>query len=246
MAIHLIMPMGGAGSRFYKNGFMVPKPLIEINERPFLFWATESIAKKTECRDITFVVLQDHIDHFDIDKVIMTYYPNANIEVIPDVLPGPVLTCLQGIKSIDDDLPVLFNDCDHMFSAGSFFSVCDDGLWPCDGTLITFESNQPQFSYVRYGVDGEIIGTIEKTVVSTHAICGAYGFRNAQIFKDMTEEYLQKCSYSEYFVSGVYNVMCEHGLKVKDYLSEWHVTFGTPEEYEEAKDSAHFQELLVR
>lgn len=30
MQPHLIMPMGGAGSRFYKNGYMQPKPLIEI------------------------------------------------------------------------------------------------------------------------------------------------------------------------------------------------------------------------
>ena len=33
--VHLIMPMGGAGSRFYKNGFKMPKPLIEINGYPF-------------------------------------------------------------------------------------------------------------------------------------------------------------------------------------------------------------------
>ena len=33
--IHLIMPMGGAGSRFFKNGFVMPKPLIEIQKEPF-------------------------------------------------------------------------------------------------------------------------------------------------------------------------------------------------------------------
>ena len=32
--IHLIMPMAGAGSRFFKNGFVMPKPLIEINDKP--------------------------------------------------------------------------------------------------------------------------------------------------------------------------------------------------------------------
>ena len=45
MQPHLIMPMGGAGSRFYKNGYMQPKPLIEINGKPFLYWATMSIKK---------------------------------------------------------------------------------------------------------------------------------------------------------------------------------------------------------
>ncbi len=36
MKIHLIMPMGGAGSRFYKNGYIQPKPLIEIKGKLFL------------------------------------------------------------------------------------------------------------------------------------------------------------------------------------------------------------------
>ncbi len=57
--IHLIMPMGGAGSRFFNDGFVMPKPLIKINEKPFFYWATKSISKFVEVKDITFVVLQD-------------------------------------------------------------------------------------------------------------------------------------------------------------------------------------------
>ena len=42
---HLIMPMGGKGQRFFNDGFVVPKPLIEINNRPFFYWSTMSILK---------------------------------------------------------------------------------------------------------------------------------------------------------------------------------------------------------
>ena len=77
--IHLIMPMGGAGSRFYKNGYELPKPLIEIQNKPFLYWATMSIAKYVDLQDITFVVLQEHIDKFSIDKEILKYFEKANI-----------------------------------------------------------------------------------------------------------------------------------------------------------------------
>ena len=51
--VHLIMPMGGAGSRFFKNGFVMPKPLIEINNKPFFYWATKSISKYVELEDLT-------------------------------------------------------------------------------------------------------------------------------------------------------------------------------------------------
>lgn len=89
-----------------------------------------------------------------------------------------------------------------------------------------------------------MIGTVEKKVVSNHAICGAYVVRNAQMFRDMAEEYLKHCNYSEFFVSGIYNVMCENGYEVKNYTVDFHVPFGTPTEYESAQNSKYFDELL--
>ena len=68
--LHLIMPMGGNGSRFSQHGYTVPKPLILINGKPFFYWATLSIVKFIDVIDITFVVLQEHIDNFQIDKTI--------------------------------------------------------------------------------------------------------------------------------------------------------------------------------
>ena len=43
--LHLILPMAGRGSRFFKNGFVCPKPLIEINGKPFFYWAARSVEK---------------------------------------------------------------------------------------------------------------------------------------------------------------------------------------------------------
>jgi hypothetical protein len=38
--------------------------------------------------------------------------------------------------------------------------------------------------------------------------------------------------------------MCRQGMKIKDYLLDFHVEFGTPEEYEKAKTSEHFNEFM--
>ena len=77
--LHLILPMAGRGSRFFENGFVCPKPLIEINGKPFFYWAARSIEKYVDCADITFVVLQEHIRDFAIDEKIRTYWPEARI-----------------------------------------------------------------------------------------------------------------------------------------------------------------------
>lgn len=242
--LHLIMPMGGAGSRFFKNGFVTPKPLIEIKGKPFLYWATRSIQKYVDLEDITFVVLKQHIDEFGIDKVILKYFSDAKIESVDfeEVKSGPVMTCLAGLKNIQDDQPILFNDCDHMFACGSFAEDMNAATWDYDGALLTFESEQPQFSYIQYE-NNKVVGTVEKKVVSNHAICGAYVVRNAQLFREMATEYLQNCNYSEFFVSGIYNVMCQKKLNVQNYTVDFHVPFGTPVEYAAAQNSEYFKVL---
>ncbi len=243
--LHLIMPMGGAGSRFFKNGFITPKPLIEIKGKPFLYWATMSITKYIENYDLTFVVLQNHIDDFNIDKVIRQNFPEARIVAVTSeaVCKGPVMTCLAGIKNINDDVPILFNDCDHMFCCSSFNGALNTGEIDADGALLTFKSNEPQFSYVQFNKNQDICGTVEKKVVSDQAICGAYFFRNADVFRKTASLYLENCEYSEFFVSGVYNVMCQQGMYLKNYEVDFHVPFGTPAEYEIAQNSEHFMEF---
>ena len=234
------MPMGGAGSRFYKNGYMRPKPLIEINGKPFFYWATMSIKKFVDIQDLTFVVLQQHIDDFKLGKVIKDYFLECRIEVLPEILPGPVFTSLKGIEAIQNDSPVIFNDCDHMFKCAEVNDLLNAGEWNIDAALLTFKSNLPQFSYVKYE-DGKVVGTVEKEVVSDRAICGAYIFRNAGLFKTMADQYIKNCPYSECFMSGVYNVIAEQKMKINDYLLDFHVEYGTPEEYEKAKNSEYFR-----
>ena len=249
--LHLIMPMGGGGVRFSENGFNVPKPLIEINDKPFFYWAANSIITPPPAGcdkldiDATFVVLQQHINEHQIDKAIYNFFPEAKIKIIPEILPGAVCTCLKGIEDITDDNPVIFNDCDHMFSCSSLIKrLSQDEPIDFDGALITFESSAPQFSYVKYDKLGNIIGTVEKQVVSNHAICGAYFFANAELFRQMSEKYFKACQYKEYFISGVYNELFKENKKIIDFLADFHVPFGTPEEYEEAKYSTYFNEML--
>ena len=241
--VHLLMPMGGAGSRFFKDGFTMPKPLIIINDKPFFYWAVKSVTYSIKPIDITFVVLQQHIDEFDIKTEILRYFPDANIVIIPEILPGPVFTARAGVGLYTDRHPILINDCDHMFVCSKLATDIARDSRILDGALLTFESNEPQFSYIKYDVDGNVAGTVEKQVVSNHAICGAYYFRNRSVFEMVMDEYILKCPYKECFISGMYNIMCEKGMTVKDYLLDEHVEFGTPKEYQRATNSVLFDRI---
>lgn len=243
--IHLIMPMGGGGTRFGNKGFNIPKPLIELQGKPFFYWATQSIKKFVDVEDIIFVVLQEHIEKFEINKRIKEYYPDSKIQVIPHVLNGAVLTCCEGIKAINDNLPILFNDCDHAFVCDSFYEFASKGKYDeIDGALLTFTSYSPNFSYVKFDDEGNVIGTIEKVVASTAAICGAYYFRNKNIFSESAASYLEECDYKEFFISGVYNEMAKRNEKIYTFPITEHISFGTPEEYDQAINDSRLGALL--
>ncbi|MBQ4025950.1 MAG: glycosyltransferase family 2 protein [Treponema sp.] len=244
MKLNLIMPMGGGGTRFGKQGFSVPKPLIEIYGKPFFYWATQSVAKFVDLQSLTFVVLKEHIAQFSIDEKILEFYPNAKITVIPEVLPGAVLTCMEGIKKVADGEPILFNDCDHLFLCHDFYDFCKNGRFSeVDGALLTFKSSDPRFSFAECGNDGLVKRTVEKQSVSDNAICGAYYFKDKRTFSEAVEVYLKNCQYKEFFVSGVYNVLANAGKKISIFGTDHHVSFGTPEEFEKAKGDLAWERL---
>lgn len=232
--IHLIMPMCGCGSRFAKEGFTLPKPLIQLQGKPFFYWATKSLSKLSNIMDITFIILQEHIDKFELDKKILNYFPDAKITVLPEVLNGAVLTCIEGLKNIDDDNPVIFNDCDHAFQTTEFEKFLNSNT-DIDGGLLTFKSNENKFSYIKYDDKVKIIGTCEKVVVSNDAICGAYYFKSKSIFLKYAELYLTNCPYKEFFLSGVYNEMFKDKKNINCFKTDFHLSFGIPEEFEKIK-----------
>lgn len=244
MKLHLVMPMGGKGSRFSKYGYEYPKPLLEIHGKPFFYWATQSLAKFVEVEDIIFVVLKEHVEQYEIDKRIKAYYPDAIVHVIPEVLNGAVLTCMEGMKEIEDGAPIVFNDCDHIFRCRSFEEfVRGEQEEKIDGALLTFPSDSPKYSFLRLNEDGNVTETVEKQAISNQAICGCYYFADKKTFMDASRRYLTNCDYQEFFVSGVYNIMAQEQSVIKAFETDFHVPFGVPEEYEEAKKSDFFEEL---
>lgn len=237
MKFHLIQPMGGGGTRFCGSEVM-PKPLIDLQGKPFFYWSTISLSGSELLEDITYVILQEHADKFQLDTKIKKYFPDSNIKYLEKILNGAVLTSMEGVEDIQDNLPIIFNDCDHAFKCRDFFDYLEKN-GDADGGLLTFKSNEPKFSYIQYD-DGKIVGTIEKEVVSNDAICGAYYFKDKATFLKYANRYLKNCNYSEFFMSGVYNEMCKDGLNIVKFETDLHLSFGTPQEYLDIRDSEQF------
>ena len=235
--LHLVMPMAGRGSRFFENGFVQPKPLIEISGAPFFYWAAQSVARFVDCADITFVVLAEHLRDFDIEAKIRAFYPAARFVVLPEVTAGAAVTCLRGAEGLPEGEPLLLDDCDHLSLCRAFSDFCAAGRFAAgpDGALLTFASDSPAYSYLQYDAAGHVCRTVEKQVVSRDAICGAYYFKDKATYAAACAVYLQNCAYREFFVSGIYNVLAAQGKTVAGFATDLHLPFGTPAEYRAAE-----------
>ena len=241
--VNLVFPMAGAGSRFSDEGFDIPKPLIELNGEPFFKRAADSIVQYVKYERIVFVVLREHVDKYEIDKKIREYYPDAKIIIIPEVLPGALMTAMEGAKAIHNEYPVIFMDCDLLFTSQALYDYYGSDDYDSAGTLITFKSDLDRYSYVElkdYEIaEGNVVkiaaATAEKKVISDHAIAGAYGFINTAVFLKAAEKYLNNCPYDEYYMSGLYEQMIAAGRRIRVFDTDTYMSFGTPEEFRETE-----------
>lgn len=229
--------MAGEGSRFLKEGWTTPKPLIELNGQPLFKHAISSVVDAEIPVRYSFIVRQEHIDKYHIDEGIHSFIPDANIFSVQKTTRGAVETCLMAEAAIQDDEAIIVMDCDLEFRSKEFIRIIKDILNTTaneanGGALVSFESNEPLYSYAELGPNGYVVRTAEKEVISNHALCGAYFFSTGKRFKEVAHRLLDEPEFKkpEYYVSLLYNYLLAEGEKVKLATMEEYRSYGTPEE----------------
>lgn len=231
------MPMAGEGSRFAKAGWTTPKPLIELNGQPLFKHAINSVSAEGVDMKYSFIVRQEHIDKYGIDAGIKSFLPEANVFSVLKTTRGAVETCLIAEPVIADDDAVIVMDCDLEFRSVKFLEIIKEILSLAmdeaqGGALVSFESDQPKYSYAELGEDGFVKRTAEKEVISNHALCGAYFFSTGKRFKQIAHQLLDEPEFKkpEFYVSLLYNYLLADGEKVHLVPMEEYYSYGTPEE----------------
>ena len=235
--LHIVMPMAGEGSRFKKEGWTVPKPLISLHGQPLFKHAISSVSASDIDLKYSFVVRQEHIDEYKIDEKIRSYLPNANIFAVLNTTRGAVETCLMAESAIKDSDAVIVMDCDLEFRSQSFMQIIREMLnqevfESQGGALVSFDSCDSRYSYAELNDDGFVIRTAEKEVISNHALCGAYFFSSGKKFKQVAHRLLDEPEFKkpEFYVSLLFNYLLADGETVRLAKMEEYYSYGTPEE----------------
>jgi len=229
------MPMAGEGSRFRNAGWTTPKPLIELKGKPLFVRAIESVKVDGAPMKYSLIVRQEHIDEYGIDKGIHEILPDAMIYSVEKTTRGAVETCLIAEEGIADDDAVVVMDCDLEFCSESYKRIIEEALKDGNatgGALVSFDSDEPKYSYAELDENGNVVRTAEKEVISNHALCGAYFFASGKEFKEVAHKLLNEpvMLKPEFYVSLLYNYLLAKGDTVKLATMEDYRSYGTPEE----------------
>jgi len=233
-ALQILMPMGGLGKRFQDAGIDTPKPLIDVNGKPMFQRALSAYDSYQGEKIYIFVIRKDINDKYNLGNQIKDILPNAKIKILDHNTRGAVETCLIAEDFINPDLPLVIMDCDISFDAGNYFKMIEKSIKEScfDGLLLSFDSNDPRYSFAEINDDGIVIRTAEKVAISNNALMGAYFFTKASNFLDAAHQLLGNEiseSMKEYYVSLIYNILIENSKKIGLAKGTFYC-FGTPEE----------------
>ena len=231
------MPMAGEGSRFLKEGWTTPKPLIKLHDKELFLRAIGSVKVEDAPMKYSFIVRQEHIDKYQIDEKIKLILPDANIFSVQKTTRGAVETCLMARSAIAPGDSIVVMDCDLEFKSKDYVenieSILSKPIEDVDGgMLVSFDSDLPKYSYAEVDEDMNVIRTAEKEVISHHALCGAYFFSKAQGFLNAADAMLADTHFTkpEFYVSLLFNTLLQNGEHVKLAKMEEYYSYGTPEE----------------
>jgi choline kinase len=228
MKPNLLIPMAGIGKRFLDEGWDIPKQLIQVGDRTMIEWSMNCIDHQN-CNKI-FIVRRDQVDNFEIDVFLKNKFGQDSIIVISETeTEGTVSSCLLAKNYIDNDAPLAITTLDVFFTPNFNPEMIDTTV---DGTILTFDSDNPAYSYSQIDANGIVTKTAEKEVISNKASVGLYCFaKGSNFIKYANQMILQNLrTRNEFYVCPLYNLFINDGLKINTLQVDSMHLMGTPDE----------------
>ena len=236
MKPNILVPMAGLGSRFIKEGFKVPKQLINIKDKHLIDISLDCL--DYEGCNLIFVVRDETVYNFHMDDLLRKKFgDDIKVVVLDKLTDGSVCSCLYAEEYIDNDAPLIIHTLDIEFRPVFNPHIMND--LDGDGLLLTFKSNSANYSYAKVNENGFVTETAEKKAISNDACVGIYGFKKGSDFCKYAREMIERDlrTKNEFYISPLYNLLIEDGKKIRtEPVDKMHV-FGTPDEFHFYKDN---------
>jgi len=243
--VQIIIPMSGLGQRFIDAGYILPKPLIEVDGKPMIEHVINLFPGE---KQISFICNDSHLRDTNMKTILNTICPSGKIfEVSINNREGPVHAVSLIFDSIDDEKEVIVSYCDY----GTFWNyeefLKDTRNRNADGAIVCYRGFHPhmlgidQYAFLKETEDGSRwMQSIQEKQPFTnnrmneYASNGTYYFKTGAILKKYFTLLMQRQLKikNEYYVSMVYNLLKEDNLNINIFEIEHMLQWGTPYDLE--------------
>lgn len=234
--------MSGSGSRFAEAGYVLPKPLIPVSGEPMILRVIDALP---EADKWIFIVREEHIKDYGVDKVILGRVPGAIIITDPNPH-GQATSAMLALQGINPEEDVLFAACDNgfLYNHDKFLEL--KKREDVDAILWTFTKDEllaakPEaWGWAKLGRDGETIDDMSVKVpvsgepFNDHAVVATFYFKKAKQFKEACELMIKE----EYKINGEYYLDAlpifykKLGLRTVIFDVDLYVGWGKPADLE--------------
>ena len=235
--MNIVSPMAGQSSRFFNDGFTVPKFLLPVSQSdPYITMIEGATNTLHMFGNLIFIIQRDHTK-YNIDTFLREKYPDSTILYLDRYTGGCVESVYEAAKEyINNDTPLIISNCDQFleWDSTAFLNICSQTH--VDGCVLTYYATTDKNSYCSIDSEKKCLEFREKKVISEHSLVGVHYWKHGSDFIDSAEDMLKRDvrDAGEYYVSTSYNYLIQKGkyitiCSMKD--TEVYHSIGIPETY---------------
>jgi NDP-sugar pyrophosphorylase family protein len=225
--MNVVIPMAGIGSRFSQAGYSFPKPLIDVNGKPMIVRAVDSLGFNANW---FFLIRKDEYSEI-IKSVISELLENVTFVTVEKTTEGPACSVLLFEEQINNDDELIVANCDQIMEWNSELFFHNVRLY--DGAVVTYHNDTDKNSYAKIDSKGLVTELREKEVISNISLNGIHYWKHGKYFVDSAKAMISendRAPNGEFYIAPSYNYMIRRGLTVGIYHipNQQHHAVGVP------------------
>ena len=235
--MNIIIPIGGKGERFKNKGYVKQKPLINIFEKPMIFYVLDNL--NINKNDTIYIIYNTTLEKDNFTQIIKNKYSLIKFIPLLKDTSGAAETLYLGLSSIMNDInnsnKNIVLDCDTFYHE-DIIDIYRNSIYNNAIFYSVKENEKPIYSYIQMDENRRITNIKEKVKISNNANTGAYCFENIEVLRKYCKYILDEniVFNNEPYTSCVINEMISkdfifHGIELK-YSSI--ISLGTPDDVE--------------
>lgn len=213
----MAITMAGAGSRFTKAGFNLPKYEIDALERPLFDWSMLSLtAFRDEGWRFSFVTRSNvGAEAFIRQRCEDLGFEISEILELDSQTDGQASTALLAAENATESKPFAVYNIDTYVEPGLMIPPKSQ---KCAGWIPCFSAPGDGWSFARLGPSGLVEELREKKRISEHATVGLYWFESAATYINLYNEHFSRSDgeeKGERYIAPMYNRLIEKAARVE-------------------------------